>query len=89
MINLIQQSNIHYHYKKSWYYLIRKLDKKLVILTYGKFHHLVILINSIWPCSTWLMVFLINHKMVFLTSQIVQTNWQPKHFNWKINPNFK
>jgi hypothetical protein len=47
MIELIQQSNINYHYKKSWYYLIRKLDQEPVILTFGQFDHLVILINSI------------------------------------------
>jgi len=78
MTNLIQQSNTNYHYKKSWYYLTGKLDQKSIILTYGQFDHLFILVNSIWPCSIWLVVFFINHKMVFLTSQIVQINWVAK-----------
>jgi len=59
-------------------YLIRKLNQKLVILTFGLFDHLVILDKSIWTFPTWLVVFLTNHKMVFLTSQIGQKIRQPK-----------
>jgi hypothetical protein len=53
-------------------YFIRKLDQKLVILTFGQFDHLVVVDKSIWTCPTWLLVFLTNHKMVFFTSQIGQ-----------------
>jgi hypothetical protein len=49
-------------------YLIGKLNKKPIILTFGQFDHLVILNKSIWTCPTWLMVFFINHKMVFWIS---------------------
>jgi hypothetical protein len=59
-------------------YFIRKLDQKLVILTFGQFDNLVILYKSIWTCPIWLMVFLTNHKMVFLISQIGQKNWVTK-----------
>jgi hypothetical protein len=38
-------------------YLIGKLNKKPIILTFGQFDHLVILNKSIWTCPTWLMVF--------------------------------
>jgi hypothetical protein len=58
-------------------YLIRKLDQKLVILTFGKFDHLFIFDKLIWTCPTWLMIFFTNHKMVFWTSQI----GQPKKVN--------
>jgi hypothetical protein len=51
-------------------YLIKKLDKKLVILRFGQFDHLIILHKLIWTYPTWLMVFFINHKIVFLTNQI-------------------
>jgi len=52
-------------------YLIRKLNKKLVILT---FDHLVIMVNI----SNLTNDFFINHKMFFLTSQIKQKFGQPK-----------
>jgi hypothetical protein len=45
MTGLIQQSNINSHYEKSWYYFTRKLDQKPVILTFGQFDHLLILIK--------------------------------------------
>jgi hypothetical protein len=51
-------------------YLIGKLDQKPIILTFGQFDHLVILDKSIWTYPTWLVIFLTNHKMVFLISQI-------------------
>jgi hypothetical protein len=54
------------------FYLIEKLDKKSFSLTFGQFDHLVLLNKSIWTFSTWLMVFLTNHKMMFLTNQIGQ-----------------
>jgi hypothetical protein len=67
-------------------YLIRKLNQKLVILTFDLFDHLIILDKSIWTCPTWLVVFLTNHKMVFLTSQIRQKVGQPKKiFKKKFN----
>jgi hypothetical protein len=47
MTDLIQRSNNNYHYKKSWYYLTRKLDQKPIILTFGQLDHLVTLVNSI------------------------------------------
>jgi hypothetical protein len=59
-------------------YLIGKLDKKLVILTYGLFDHLMTLDKSIWTHPTWLVVFFNNHKMVFLFSQIGQKIEQQK-----------
>jgi len=66
-------------------HLIKKLNQKLVILTFGWFDHLVILDKSIWTCSTWPLIFLTNHKMVFLTSLIVQKFGQPKKINSKNN----
>jgi hypothetical protein len=51
-------------------YLIGKLNQKLVILTFGQFDNLVILVKSIWTCPIWLIVFLTNHKMIFLIGQI-------------------
>jgi len=53
-------------------YLIGKLDKKPTILAFGQFDHLVILKKSIWTCSTWLVVFFIDHKRVYLIGQIEQ-----------------
>jgi len=61
--------------------LIRKLNQELVILTFGQFDHLVILDKSIWTHPTWLVVFLIDHKMVFLISQIIKKFGQPKKIN--------
>jgi hypothetical protein len=58
-------------------YLIGKLNKKPIILTFGQFNHLVILGKSIWTCPTWLMVFFTNHKIVFLSSQIRQKIGEP------------
>jgi hypothetical protein len=52
--------------------LIGKLDKKLVILIFGQFDHLVRLEKLIWTCPTWLVVFFTDHKMVFLIGQIKQ-----------------
>jgi hypothetical protein len=59
-------------------YLIGKLNQKPVILTFGLFDHLIILDKLIWTCPTWLVVFFINHKTVFLTSQIKQKIGQPE-----------
>jgi hypothetical protein len=59
-------------------YLIGKLNKKLIILTFDQFDHLIILDKSIWTCPTWLMFLLIDHKMVFFTSQIGQKIGQLK-----------
>jgi hypothetical protein len=59
-------------------YLIGKLNQKLVILTFSIFDHLIILDKLIWTCPTWLVVFSINHKTVFLTSQIKQKIRQPE-----------
>jgi hypothetical protein len=69
-------------------YLTIKLDQKSIILTFGQFDHLVVLDKSTWTCSTWLVVFFINHKMVFLVGQIGQKFGQPKNKN-KNKPNFK
>jgi hypothetical protein len=38
-------------------YLTKKLDKKLVILTFDQFDHLIILDKSIWTCPIWLVFF--------------------------------
>jgi len=46
-------------------YLTGKLDQKPIILTFGKFDHLVILDKSIWTCPTWLVVFLLTIKWSF------------------------
>jgi hypothetical protein len=54
------------------YLTFKKLNQKLIILTFGQFDHLVILNYSIWTHPTWLVVFWTDHKMVFLTSQIGQ-----------------
>jgi len=62
-------------------YLIGKLNQKSVILAFGQFDHLIILDKLIWTRPTWLMVFLTNHKMVFLTNQIRQKFGQPKKIN--------
>jgi hypothetical protein len=62
-------------------YLIGKPNQKPVILTFGQFDHLIILDKLIWTCPTWLTIFLTNHKMVFLTSQIKQNFGQPKNNN--------
>jgi hypothetical protein len=62
-------------------YLTRKLNQKPIILTFGQFDHLVKLDKLIWTHPTWLMVFLTNHKMIFLTSQIGQKFGHPKKFN--------
>jgi hypothetical protein len=59
-------------------YLTRKLNQKPVILTFGQFDHLIIFGKSIWTHPIWLMVFFIDHKMVFSTSQIEQIFGQPK-----------
>jgi len=64
-------------------YLIGKLNQKLVILTFGQFDHLLILDNLIWTHPTWLVVFFIDHKMIFLTCQIRQKIGQPKKINLK------
>ncbi len=67
-------------------YLTKKLNQELIIfMTFGQFDHLVILNKSIWTCPTWLVVFFIDHKMGFLTSQIAQKFKQPKKINLKNN----
>ncbi len=48
------------------------LDLKKTKPRTGQFDHLIILNKSIWTCPTWLVVCWIDHKMVFLTSQIGQ-----------------
>jgi hypothetical protein len=53
-------------------YLIGKLNQKPIILIVGQFDHLIILDKLIKTCSTWLVIFLIDHKMVFMTNQIEQ-----------------
>jgi len=70
-------------------YLIGKLNKKLIILTFGQFDHLVILNKSIWTCPTSLVVFFINHKMVFLLNEIAQKIGQPKNINLENNSIYK
>jgi hypothetical protein len=65
-------------------YLIGKLNKKPIILTFGQCDHLIILDKSIWTCPIWLMVFLIDHKMIFLTSQIDKNLGSPKKLIIKI-----
>jgi hypothetical protein len=62
-------------------YLIKKLNKKLVILTFGQFDHLFILDKSIWTHPIWLVDFLIDHKIIFLASQIEQKIGHPKKYN--------
>jgi hypothetical protein len=57
--------------QKIMIYLIEKLNKKLIILTFGQFDHLVILNKSIWTRPTWLMVF-------WLVKQVKQKLGQPK-----------
>jgi hypothetical protein len=69
----ISQSN---HYRKSWF--IWKLNQELVILTFDQFDHLVILKKPIRTCLTWVVIFLTNHKMIFLTNQIRQKFGQLK-----------
>jgi hypothetical protein len=64
-------------------YLIEKLNQKPIILTFGQFDHVVILDKSIWTHPIWLMVFLTNHKIIFLTNQIEQKFGQPKKINLK------
>jgi len=59
-------------------YSTRKLNQKPFILTFGQLDHLIVLDKLIWTHPTWLMVFLIDHKMVFLTNQIGQKFEQPK-----------
>jgi hypothetical protein len=70
-------------------YLIGKLNKKPIILTFGQFDHLVILNKSIWACPTSLVVFFINHKMVFLINEIAQKIGQPKNINLENNSIYK
>jgi hypothetical protein len=38
----------------------------------NQFDHLVMLDKSIWTCPTWVVIFLTNHKIIFLISQIEQ-----------------
>jgi hypothetical protein len=58
----------HFSLEEIIVYLIKNQIKNQVILTFGQFDHLVIHDKSIWACPTWLMVFFIGHKMVFLIS---------------------
>jgi len=59
-------------------YLIGKLNKKSVILTFGQFDYIIILDKLIWTHSIWLMVFWTYHKVIFFTNQIVQKFGQTK-----------
>jgi hypothetical protein len=54
--------NLNKQYKKSW--LIRTLDQKPIVLTFGQFDHLIILDKSIWTHSIWLVVYFIDHKIL-------------------------
>jgi hypothetical protein len=64
-------------------YLIGKLNKKPIILTFGQFDHLVILNKLIWMCPTSQVIFFTNHKMVFFINEIAQKIGQPKNSNLK------
>jgi hypothetical protein len=66
-------------------YLIGKLNQNKVILTFGQFDHLIILDPLIWTRPTLLMVFFIDHNMIFLTSQIRQKFGQPKKIAQFVN----
>jgi hypothetical protein len=62
-------------------YFIGELNQKPIILTFDEFDRLILLNKSIWTHSTWLVIFLTNHKMVFLTSQIGPKKWAAKKIN--------
>jgi hypothetical protein len=46
-------------------YLTRKLNQKPIMLTFGRFDHLLILDKSFWTCPTWLVVFWLTIKWSF------------------------
>ncbi len=69
-------------------YLIRKLNQKQVILTFGQFDNLVIWISQFEHVHFDRWFFFTNHKMVFLTSQIRQKNWATKKLILKNRPKF-
>jgi hypothetical protein len=62
-------------------YLIRKLNKRPIILIVGQFNHLVILDKLIRARSIWLVIFFTDHKMVFMTNQIEPKIGEPKILN--------
>jgi hypothetical protein len=64
--------------------LIRKLDQKVIILTFVQFDHDYIGQLDL-NTSNLISGFFIDYKVIFFTSQIKPKNWATKKFEMKNN----